>query len=112
MQTTRASNRGPLPRPAASSPELNTEEAELGEEQIYDAAAGQALDWRGAWVERRVARHTLAGLRAERRRLELELRLIGVFGLTRPTRLGANPGMRKSWIGAAKPSAGCAGSFL
>ena len=35
-------------------------------------------------MERRSARHPLAWLRAERRRLDLELRLIGVFGLTPP----------------------------
>ena len=65
-------------------PELITEEAEPGEEQVYGAAADLVVDWRQAWVERRSAGHTLAWLRAERRRLDLEFRLIGVFGLTPP----------------------------
>ena len=65
-------------------PELITEEAEPGEELVYGAAAELVVEWREAWAERRSARHTLAWLRADRRRLELELRLIGVFGLTPP----------------------------
>ena len=65
-------------------PELITEEAEPGEEQVYGAAAELVVEWREAWAARKAARHTLAWLRAERRRLELELRLIGVFGLTPP----------------------------
>ena len=65
-------------------PELITEEAELGEERVYGAAAELVVEWRDAWAERRSARHTLAWLRAERQRLKLELRLIGVFGLTSP----------------------------
>lgn len=36
------------------------------------------------WAELKAARHPLAWLRAERRRLDLELRSIGVFGLTPP----------------------------
>ena len=65
-------------------PELITEEAEPGEEQVYGAAAEFVLEWREAWAELKSARHTVAWLRAERRRLDLELRLIGVFGLTPP----------------------------
>ncbi|MYF23438.1 MAG: hypothetical protein F4209_11965 [Chloroflexi bacterium] len=65
-------------------PELITEEAETGEEQVYGAAAGTVVQWREAWADRKQARYTLDWLRAERRRLELELRLIGVFGLTPP----------------------------
>ena len=65
-------------------PELITEEAEPGEEQVYGAAAELVVEWREAWAERKSARHTLAWLRAERRRLDLELRLVGVFGLTPP----------------------------
>ena len=66
-------------------PELITEEAEPGEEQVYGAAAELVVEWRGAWAERRSARHTLAWLLAERQRLELEVRLIGVFGPTPPS---------------------------
>lgn len=65
-------------------PELITDEAEPGEEQVYGAAAELVVEWRGAWAARKAARHTLDWLRAERQRLDLELRLIGVFGLTRP----------------------------
>ncbi|MXY85726.1 MAG: hypothetical protein F4Y95_04335 [Chloroflexi bacterium] len=65
-------------------PELITELSEPGEEQVYGAAAETVVKWREAWAARKRARHTLDGLRAERRRLELELRLIGVFGLTPP----------------------------
>lgn len=65
-------------------PELIAEEAEEGEEQVYEAAAEVIVAWREAWAERRSAPHTLDWLRADRRRLELELRLIGVFGLTPP----------------------------
>ena len=63
---------------------MRREEAEPGEEPVYGAAAELVVEWRQAWVERRSARHTLAWLRAERRWLDLELRLIGVFGLTPP----------------------------
>lgn len=65
-------------------PELITEQAEPGEEQVYGAAAEEVVEWRGAWADRKQARYTLDWLRAEQRRLELELRLIGVFGLTPP----------------------------
>ena len=65
-------------------PELITEESEPGEERVYGAAAEMVVEWREAWADRKAARHTLVWLRAERRRLELELRLIGVFGLTPP----------------------------
>ena len=65
-------------------PELITEVAEPGEEQVYGAAAELVVEWRDAWGERRSAYYTLDWLRAERRRLDLELRLIGVFGLTPP----------------------------
>ena len=65
-------------------PELITEEPEPGEDRVYGASAELVVDWRQAWEARKAARHTLAWLRAERRRLELELRLIGVFGLTPP----------------------------
>lgn len=65
-------------------PELFTEEAEPGEEQVYGAAAELVVEWRETWAARKAARHTLHWLRAERRRLDLELRLIGVFGLTPP----------------------------
>ncbi|MDE2967338.1 MAG: hypothetical protein OXS30_07640 [Chloroflexota bacterium] len=61
-----------------------TERAEPGEAQVYGAAAEEIVEWREAWAARRSARYTLDWLRAERRRLELELRLIGVFGLTPP----------------------------
>lgn len=60
------------------------EVAEPGEGQVYGAAAELVVEWREAWAERRSARHTLAWLRAERRRLDLELRLVCVFGLTPP----------------------------
>ena len=65
-------------------PELITEKAEPGEELVYGASAELVVEWREAWADRRAARHTLAWLRAERRRLDWELRLIGVFGLTPP----------------------------
>ncbi|MDE2967328.1 MAG: hypothetical protein OXS30_07590 [Chloroflexota bacterium] len=42
------------------------------------------VEWRETWAERKAAHYTLDWLRAERRRLELEGRLIGVFGLTPP----------------------------
>ena len=73
-----------VPAPRRVFPELITEEAESGEEQVYGAAAELVAEWREAWAARKTARHTLAWLRAERRRLELELRLIGAFGLTPP----------------------------
>ena len=73
-----------VPPPRRVFPELITEEAEPGEEVVYGAAAELVVDWREAWADRRAARHTLAWLRAERQRLELEVRLIGVFGLTPP----------------------------
>ena len=65
-------------------PEQITEEAEPGEEQVYGAAAESVVEWREAWVQRKSAPYTLHWLRAERRRLDLELRLIGVFSLTPP----------------------------
>ena len=65
-------------------PELIIEQAETGEEQVYGAAAETVVEWREAWAARKRSRLTLDWLRAERRRLELELRLIGVFGLTPP----------------------------
>ena len=65
-------------------PELITEHPEPGEEQVYGAAAEEVVEWREAWADRKQARYTLDWLRAERRRLELELRLVGVFGLTPP----------------------------
>ena len=93
-------------------PELITEEAEPGEEQVYGAGAELVVEWREVWAERKSARHTLAWLRAERRRLDLELRLIGVFGLTppRPILPGANDAVNKSWVGDDGRSGGCAGS--
>ena len=74
----------PVVAPRRVFPELITEQAEPGEEQVYGAAAEEVVEWRDAWAARKSSRHTLAWLRAERRRLELELRLIGVFGLTPP----------------------------
>lgn len=65
-------------------PELITDQAEPGEEQVYGAAAEEVIEWRESWAARKRSRLTLDWLRAERRRLELELRLIGVFGLTPP----------------------------
>ncbi|MXY87137.1 MAG: hypothetical protein F4209_08340 [Chloroflexi bacterium] len=65
-------------------PELITEQSELGEEQIYGAAAEDAIEWREAWAECRSARYALDWVRAERKRLDLEIRLIGEFGLTPP----------------------------
>ena len=65
-------------------PELITEQLEPGEAQVYGAAAETVVEWREAWTEGKSVRHTLDWLRAERKRLELELRLIGVFGLTPP----------------------------
>ena len=73
-----------VPPPRRVFPELITEETEPGEEQVYGAAAETFVEWRETWSARKVAPHTLDWLRAERRRLELELRLIGVFGLTPP----------------------------
>ncbi|MCY3923599.1 MAG: hypothetical protein OXG27_14565 [Chloroflexi bacterium] len=74
----------PVNAPRRVFPELITEEAEPGEGQVYGAATEVIVQWREVWAERRDARHTLDWLGAERRRLELELRLIGVFGLTPP----------------------------
>ncbi len=65
-------------------PELITEQSEPGEERVYGAAAEDAIEWREAWAECRSARYALDWLRAERKRLDLEIRLIGVFGLTPP----------------------------
>jgi len=65
-------------------PDLIAEHPELGEEQVHGAAAALVVEWREAWEGRRRARYTLDWLRAERQRLQLELRLIGVFGLTPP----------------------------
>ncbi len=65
-------------------PELITEQAETGEEQVYGAAAETVVEWREAWTARKRAEYTLDWLQAERLRLGLELRLIGVFGLTPP----------------------------
>ena len=83
-----AGDRGSRPRSVAAPrrvfPELITEEAEPGEEQVYGAAAELVVEWRVAWADRKTARHTLAWLRAERGRLDSEIRLIGVFGLTPP----------------------------
>ena len=83
-----------------------------GEEQVYGVAAELVVEWRQAWEERKSSRHTLAWLRAERRRLELELRLIGVFGQTppRPTRPGANDGANRSWTGGDGRCDGCVGN--
>jgi len=63
---------------------LITELAEPRKEQVYGAAAELVVEWREVWMERTWARSTLDWLRAERQRLRLELRLIGVFGLTPP----------------------------
>lgn len=63
-------------------PEPITEQAEEHEEQVYGAAAELVVEWHEAWAARKRAPHTLDWLRAERQRMELELRLIGVFGLT------------------------------
>ncbi len=65
-------------------PELVTESAESGEEVVYGVATELIVAWREAWSERESARHTLAWLRTERLRLQLESRLIGEFGLTPP----------------------------
>ncbi len=65
-------------------PELITEQAEPGEDLIYGGATELVVEWRHAWAERKAANHTLAWLQAERRRLALELRLVGEFGLTPP----------------------------
>ena len=73
-----------VPAPRRVFPELITEQAEPGEEQVYGAAAEEVVQWREAWAARKQARLTLDWLRAERQRLQLELRLIGVFGLTPP----------------------------
>ncbi|MYD15925.1 MAG: hypothetical protein F4W99_02105 [Chloroflexi bacterium] len=73
-----------VPVPRRVFPELVTEHPEPGEEQVYGAAAEEVVQWREAWADRKQARYTLDWLRGEGRRLELELRLIGVFGLTPP----------------------------
>lgn len=73
-----------VPPPHRVFPELITEQAEPGEEQVYGAAAEEVAQWREAWAARKATSYTLDWLLAERRRLELELRLIGVFGLTPP----------------------------
>lgn len=70
--------------PRSVFPEVITDEAEPGEDQVYVAAAEFVVEWREAWSARSSARHTLGWLQAERQRLELKLRLIGVFGLTPP----------------------------
>ncbi|MDE0101996.1 MAG: hypothetical protein OXN89_06420 [Bryobacterales bacterium] len=75
---------GVVQAPRRVFPELITEAAEPGEEQVYGAAAETVVEWREAWAVRKRVRYTLGWLRAERRRLELELRLVGVFGLTPP----------------------------
>lgn len=49
-------------------PELITEQAEPGEEQVYGAATELVVDWREAWAARKQAPFTLDWLRAERRR--------------------------------------------
>lgn len=72
---------GQMVAPCQVVPEPIFQEAEEGEEQVYGAAAELLVEWHEAWAEPRLARHTLNWLRAERRRLELELRLIGVFGV-------------------------------
>ena len=76
--------RRPVSAPRRIFPELITAEAKLGEDQIYGAGMEVIVEWREAWAERRTAPYTLDWLRAERRRLELEVRLIGEFGLTPP----------------------------
>ena len=63
---------------------LITELAEPRKEQVYGAAAELVVEWREVWMERKRARYTLDWMRAERKRLDLEIRLIGVFGLTPP----------------------------
>ena len=65
-------------------PKLITKKAEPGGEQVYSAAVELVVEWHLAREGRKAARRTMAWLRAERRRLDLELRLIGVFGLTPP----------------------------
>lgn len=70
--------------PRRDFPELITEEQELGEERVHGAAAELVVEWREAWSARKSARHALGWLRAERKRQDLELHLLGVFGLTRP----------------------------
>ncbi len=72
------------PHPRRVFPELITEEAEPGEEQVYGGAADVVVEWRTVRSSRASARHTLDWLRAERRRLQLELRLVGEFRLTPP----------------------------
>ncbi len=74
----------PAVAPRRVFPELITEDAEPGEDLIYGEATDLVVEWRHAWAERKSARHTLVWLRAERRCMELELRLIGEFGLTLP----------------------------
>ena len=73
-----------VPPPRRVFPELITEQAELGEDQVYGAAAETVVEWREAWTARKRADYILDWLQAERLRLGLELRLIGVFGLTPP----------------------------
>lgn len=80
----RTEERQSVAPPRRIFPELIAEEEESGEEQVYGAKTEIIVEWREAWSARRSARYTLDWLRAERRRLELELRLIGVFGLTPP----------------------------
>ncbi|MCY4618421.1 MAG: hypothetical protein OXD50_07700 [Chloroflexi bacterium] len=65
-------------------PELITEDVEPGEGQVYGEATELVVEWREAWAIRKLARHTLAWLRAERQRLTLESRLFEEFGLTQP----------------------------
>ncbi|MYJ10464.1 MAG: hypothetical protein F4086_09120 [Gemmatimonadetes bacterium] len=93
-------------------PELITEQSEPGEEQVYGAATEDVIEWREAWAERRSARYTLDWLRAERKRIDLELRLIGVFGLTPPrlTRAGTNGVETAKRSGGSGRCGGCAGS--
>ncbi len=74
----------PAVAPRRVFPELITEDAEPGEDLIYGEATELVVEWRQAWAERKVARYTLDWLRAERRRLALELRLVGEFELTPP----------------------------
>ena len=89
--------------------ELITEQAEPGEEHFYGASAELIVEWREACADRGAPPYTLDWLRAERRRLELELRLIGVSGLTPPPVdvHGASGVANESWTGGDGRCDGC-----
>ena len=70
--------------PPRTFPELVTREPAADDGRVYGAVLALIEEWRGTWKERQRVKYTLDWLRIERRRLELEHRLIGEFELTLP----------------------------